>query len=148
MSVQAGYISAENNESPVQRKDAPQPAPYKLSDVYFLQWQKLAGGSNKIKNLKYFIRKDVQNRDTLKIIDEATGNVAKEWPGTTFSMESDEGKALLRTPNGVGLAYMLIQHKPELGVKVPTQVRVFKTTNKSGNVEKHLLFYIGDYKGA
>ncbi|KAJ5984854.1 hypothetical protein N7522_012050 [Penicillium canescens] len=147
MSVQAGYISAENNESPVQQKNDTQPAPYKLSDVYVLQWQKLAAGSNKIKNLKYFIRKDVQNPDTLRIIDEATGNVAKEWPGTTFSMESDEGKALLRTPNGVGLAYMLI-HKPELGVKVPTQVRVFKTTNKSGIVEKHLLFYIGDYKGA
>lgn len=63
-------------------------------------------------------------------------------------MESDEGKALLLTPNGVGLAYMLIQHKPELGVKVPTHVRVFKTTNKGGTVEKHLLFYIGDYKGA
>ncbi|KAJ9489897.1 hypothetical protein VN97_g3370 [Penicillium thymicola] len=41
---------------------------------------------------------------------------------------------------------MLIQHKPELGVKVPTQVRVFKTTNKSGFVEKHLLFYLSDYK--
>lgn len=95
-------------------------SPYKLSNVYFLQWQKLAAGSNKIKNLKYFIRKNVQNPDTLRIIDEAAGSVAKEWPGTTFSMESDEGKALLRTANGVGVAYMLIQHKPELGVKVPT----------------------------
>ena len=63
-------------------------------------------------------------------------------------MESDEGNALLRTPNGFGVAYMLIQHEPELGVNVPTQVRVFKTRNKSGMVEKHLLFYIGNCKGA
>ena len=54
MSVQAGYISTEN-ESPVQQKNDPQPAPYKLSDVYFLQSQKLVAGSNKLKNLKYFI---------------------------------------------------------------------------------------------
>lgn len=39
------------------------------------------------------------------------------WPGVTFTMNDNEGKALLSTPLGSGLAWLLIQHKAEYGLK-------------------------------
>ncbi|KAI3276436.1 hypothetical protein DTO003C3_10180 [Penicillium roqueforti] len=147
MSVEAGYISSEWSENPKQKEGDPYPEPYKLSDVLFLEWQREAEeyGQN-IKNLKYFFRVNVVNTHSLRIINEATGNVIKEWPGTSFDMSTPEGKAILRTPNGVGVAYFLINHKPELGKRIPTKVTVFKTMD-GAKQSIHLLFYIGVSRG-
>ncbi|KAL8735787.1 MAG: hypothetical protein Q9166_000651 [cf. Caloplaca sp. 2 TL-2023] len=37
------------------------------------------------------------------------------WPGLEFDIASDEGKALLATPNSLAVAYMLIDHAAVLG---------------------------------
>ncbi|KAL4799250.1 hypothetical protein BDV19DRAFT_385500 [Aspergillus venezuelensis] len=154
MSVDRGFISAEDNESPA-HGGGPRPSLYRMSDVYFLEWQRQAGNSNKIKKLRYFLRFHIENTDTLPIIEQITRNGAplKEWPGTEYTIYkkqangdydgSDEGKALLRTPNGVGVAHFLLTNKKVLGMRVPESVRLWK----SEEGWKHMLFHIVEYKG-
>ena len=61
-------------------------------------------------------------------------------------MSTEEGQAILGTPNGSGVAYFLIDHKPELGVRVPTKVTVFKTIGRDENGQPedwvHFMFSI------
>jgi hypothetical protein len=140
MSVPRGFISAEDNKSPKPNKKAAAPDLYKLSDVYFLEWQKQAGSSRRIKHLKYFLRFHIVNTDTKRIISQATGNNVKVWPGDMFGIETDEGKALLATPNGIGVAYFLINHKPELGVKTVERVQVWRQEDDPEWF--NMLFYI------
>lgn len=71
----------------------------------------------------------IVNDLTITTIDTALqrkGEKIEEWPGTTFDMTTDEGKAILATPNGAGVAWWLIDHKSQLGVKTVKSVTVFK----------------------
>jgi hypothetical protein len=108
--------------------------------VTFLTWARFAQNPKELRNLKYFFRNHIINDDTKNIINEAlrrTGQSLSEWPGVEFSMTSDEGKAILGTPNGGGVAWFLVDHKKELGVKTVESVTVFKTPGKDakGNYE-------------
>ncbi|BCS25712.1 uncharacterized protein APUU_50423S [Aspergillus puulaauensis] len=140
MSIPKGFISAEDNASPQQDKHDPVPELFRLSDVYFLEWQRQAANSRKIRGLKYFLRFHIINKDTRRIIKEATGHNVKTWPGDMFGIETDEAKALLATPNGIGVAYFLINHKPELGVKTVEKVQVWR--NDDDPKWFNMLFYI------
>ncbi|KAB8213322.1 hypothetical protein BDV33DRAFT_210321 [Aspergillus novoparasiticus] len=126
ISTKAGYISAEDNISPAYRiaetrKGYPPPTISRLSDVYFLMWKEVAGKSEaELKNIKYFVRHHEDgSRDT---------SMVEEWPGKSYDMSTDDGKAILGTPNGAGVARFLMDHKQELGVKAPSKVTLFKTT--------------------
>lgn len=43
----------------------------------------------------------------------------------TFNATSLEGQALIGTPNGIGVAYLFIQHKRKLGHKMISAVTIF-----------------------
>ena len=97
------------------------------SDVVFLAWQKAAG--DKIKGLKYIFRHHITNANTLAVILEVLekrGEQAKPWPGLQISMTERDAWALLGTPNGVGAAWLLIQHKEQLGMKSISAVTIYK----------------------
>ncbi|KAB8199136.1 hypothetical protein P875_00095127 [Aspergillus parasiticus SU-1] len=149
ISTKAGYISAEENISPAhmiaqQMNGNPAPAISRLSDVYFLLWKEVAGKSEaELKNIKYFVRHHVINGHSLDVaLEVASGkplpprgkdeprdtSMVEEWPGKSYDMSTDDGKAILGTPNGAGVARFLMDHKLELGVKAPSKVTVFKTT--------------------
>ncbi|KAK4991787.1 hypothetical protein LTR50_001604 [Elasticomyces elasticus] len=109
-----------------------------LSDVMFLQWQALCGKSKvSPKTLKYYLSSFIVNETTNRIIEEALRRVGKpyppaKWPGTTFLMTGDEGKAILATPNGRAIAWFLAQHKTQLGNKSVKQVTVFRDDTMNG----------------
>jgi hypothetical protein len=94
-----------------------------------------------MKKLKYFIRFHVENDSSKAIALQACDQVIPSWPGKEFDMTTDAGKAILGTPNGAGVAQLLIKYKGDLGVKAPTKVRVFKTVNENKDWY-HFLFYI------
>lgn len=88
------------------------------SDVVWFVWAKQAG--NQAGNLRYIFRDNVINDDTKGVIDQIFGIPSKSldlpWPGKTFDVEkTKEGKGLLGTPHGAGIAWMLADHKAELG---------------------------------
>lgn len=79
------------------------------------------------------------------MIDQAlanTGTSLSHYPGTVFSMTSDAGKAIMGTPNGGGVAWFLVDHKNQLGVKEVESVRVFKTDGSGGKDWYHAIFNI------
>ena len=69
---------------------------------------------------------DIVNDDTLKLIKMALETyqvpegqqrytLLPKWPGLVFEIETEEGKAMLGSPNGVAAGYFLAQHKTQLG---------------------------------
>ncbi|KAH8724374.1 hypothetical protein GQ44DRAFT_728022 [Phaeosphaeriaceae sp. PMI808] len=162
INIKAGLIVAVNNSSPLQtaltqarKRQAGEIVLPKLkhwSDMVFLQWRfpEYLSGSGE---LCYVLRAGVENRSTVNIIFQVLGQeydpylwVDKwddrpRWPGIEFSMETAEGQALLGTPNGSGVGFLLIQHKRDLGHKVVEKVRVFFPDLGTC---PDLLFYIKD----
>ena len=66
-----------------------------------------------------------------------------EWPGISFEVESEEGRAILGTPNGSGVAWMLGQHKGQFAGKRVERVTVFYA-KKKGDLYRwpSLLFWV------
>ncbi|KAI4682345.1 uncharacterized protein J4E88_005235 [Alternaria novae-zelandiae] len=84
--------------------------------------------------LNYVFRVQIQNAATSlvlnKIISKHATFTYEMWPGITFGMDSEEGKAILGTPNGCGVAWMLIQHKKAFGEKNIEKVTLFHAAKK------------------
>jgi hypothetical protein len=128
--VKGGVIIADNNFGPDYEKrfgTTAETVPLKqYSDVVFLAWQKHAGDN--IKNLKYIFRLKIVNPATQTLVTavlDKRGEKLKAWPGTKLSMIESDARAILGTSNGHGVAYLLAQHKEQLGVKVIDSVTVF-----------------------
>lgn len=81
-----------------------------------------------MRKINGIIRSSVRNEVTLKVAYQAIGGEGnlKTWPGTTFRMSEDNGKALAGTPNMYGILYSLWQHPDDWGGKKLHSVTVFK----------------------
>lgn len=149
-------IIAMNNEGPsskgkkqrppVTGDPNPYPALARLSDVLFLEYQRtMAGMKQPMEKLKGIWRKGVMNPDTKAICIQIASNGKStvdqipEWPGKDFTPRSDEFAALIASPNGVAVAYILLQHRQQLGTKTVTSARVWYE-----EFMLQILFYIGD----
>jgi hypothetical protein len=96
------------------------------SDVVFVEWQsQTEARGHDIKGLKYIVRYHIINADTAKIIAQAAGAAKPAWPGETIPMSDIRGRAILGTPNGVGIAYLLATHKAQLGHMTVERVQMW-----------------------
>lgn len=107
------------------------PALKQWSDIAYLQWAALHSSpySPPISHLRYIIVPAIFNPESQSIIAGALRNARKtlcRWPGVTFNMESTGGRAILGCPNGYGVAYLLLQHRKQLGRKRVKGVTVFE----------------------
>jgi glucokinase len=101
------------------------------SDVTFLQWNHLTAGNPGA--LKYVWRVNIFNAETYAIVKEALKRKYDEEPSTLgrlFSVDDEEGKAILGTVHGSGVAYLLAQHKEQMGLKVVKGVYVSQSPEK------------------
>lgn len=135
----SGAIWAINNLSPGKANArsggaAPLPDLQLWSDVVFLEWAKRAGGADSIKDLKFVLRLWIVNVETCDVIAHALRRLhpAREESRLVhfeneadIPVESEEGKALLGTPNGRGVAWLLVRHRRQLGRKTVAGVRVW-----------------------
>ena len=70
------------------------------------------------------------------------------WPGLTFSTDAPEGRLLLQTPNGKGVAWLFINHKKAFGLKYVDKIQVWQSgLLREGGVTKEvskpsMLFYV------
>lgn len=172
----AGIIIAVNNFTPAHKAEKkyahlstfssqrpPLPKLKNWLDVAYLQWQ-----SCTLKNdLCYVLRANIHNAETLAMMGHLLGENANNaiiyspsqsprgmqrmrprWPGVVFDMAEEEAAALLGTPNGNGVGWLLIQRKQELGHKVIATVSIFfsELVYGDGDIEEqpNLLFYIQD----
>lgn len=106
----------------------PPPRLRQLSDMWFLAYSNLMTAQNKpLDGLKGVWRHHIVNEETRALIFKALktrdGDQAK-WPAVDFQPDSDDFAALLASPNGRGVAWLLINHK-QLGRKTFDHVRVW-----------------------
>lgn len=78
-------------------------------------------GNPNVANLNYMFMNWIINRDTLSIMKRALHSRGKDyyskWPGDDFSTATPEGQALLGSPNGKPMGYLVNQRKLDMGVK-------------------------------
>ena len=101
------------------------------SDVSFLEWQHLCENQKtSVTSLEYVFQTHITNDVTLSVLRQALGenHDFKNWEkyknGKVFKASEDAFKAILGTPNGSGSAWLLIGHKPQLGIKSISEVTV------------------------
>ncbi|KAL4968653.1 uncharacterized protein BDV14DRAFT_196954 [Aspergillus stella-maris] len=81
-------------------------------------------------DIKHVYRIFIANTETNKIAKWALGYDPKEdldWTtieSKTFKPGSPEFNALLYTPNGRGIGWLLLQHKTQLGVRAVSEITV------------------------
>ncbi|KAI4172110.1 MAG: hypothetical protein LQ343_003758 [Gyalolechia ehrenbergii] len=86
------------------------------SDAMWAVWKTISRTPN---DLRYIGRNGIINDDTKGIMNDIfskgpTGQPVR-WPGLTFGIDTEEGQALLGTPNGLAVAYILMDRAKELG---------------------------------
>ncbi|KAK1908835.1 hypothetical protein P3342_006714 [Pyrenophora teres f. teres] len=117
-----------------------------FSDVIWGYWNR---NNPDIKNIRYFFMVGISNDLTNQLIASSLVNKKTElteWPGIEFSTATDEGHALLGSPNGTAFAYFLMQHKAQLGQKTITKITVFRPENDDELefVDASLVFHVED----
>jgi hypothetical protein len=135
---QKGRIEAIYTRSPMYadgKKLAPELC--RWSDVTFLQLKSITSNAAR-RSLRQVIRENICNKTTCKVIDalkakhdlqarrvetlkHANGLAATD---TIYRVNEEDALALLGTPNGAGVAYMLIQHRADLGHLAIDEVRL------------------------
>lgn len=120
--------------------------PSSPSDIFWGYWNR---NNPNVRNIRYFFMLGISNDVTNQLIARCLQNVGKElqeWPGVTFATSTDEGRALLGSPNGAVFAYFLMQHKAQLGHKTITRITVLRLESEDTNdfVDASLLFHVAD----
>ncbi|KAH7127228.1 hypothetical protein B0J11DRAFT_579636 [Dendryphion nanum] len=122
----------------------------RLSDVVWGMWSQNAG-PNYIGNVRYFFRWSITNIAASQIIKRAlTGKkLVESYPCDSFQSTDPAPRdeafyALLGSPNGLGVAYFLIQHKGTLGVKYVHKIDVFGFDSVLVSNKPILVFHISD----
>lgn len=131
------------------------PPLYHWSDIAYLQWlmtSTFASSQTPVVTpspapIKYIFRLSIHNVKTYSVLNhimEKSGRSTYDaWPGVTFDIDSEEGKAILGTPNGAGTAWLLIQHRRELGHRKIEKVTVFYAENEADMYRwPSLLFWV------
>ncbi|KAJ8106913.1 hypothetical protein OPT61_g9226 [Boeremia exigua] len=125
-----------------------------ISDMAWGAWRRKHSPGQPLGGIKKFFVDHIVNRVTIELVAEALktyeleeGEIRPEsvpnWPGLTFDMNTEQGLAMLGSPNGIAIGYFLAQHKTQLGGnKYVSKVQVF--TNPEDDDSPYLLFWIAD----
>lgn len=100
-----------------------------LSDLVWLAWDNLVSNPEV---LRYYAVEHIFNAIAKPLMDEIFQQRRGAAPATdipwsqrlTFDLESDEGKALFASPNGIAVNWLLIHHAGVLGRRRP-RVSIF-----------------------
>ncbi|THV44142.1 hypothetical protein BGAL_0721g00020 [Botrytis galanthina] len=149
MNFTHGVIVAYDSMSPYQvelSKDITSPIIPDLSrwsDIAYLQWAEVCKfHGTEVSNLNYVIRHHVTNQTTLDVIKEVLNERGESLApsGCVVSMKDSNGHgaALLGTPNGKGVAWILAQHKEAFKDLTITSVEIFSCKPANNGDEREL----------
>jgi len=144
INVGAGILVAICNYSPAYKaKRLNSPAAAMLptlkhwSDIAFHQWAHSQRTQEGIRNLKFIIRANIMNEDTLAVINSILDAPLRQSQacmrlGLYLDMNSDHAIALLGTAHGAGVSWLLAQHRDQLGHKVIAGITIFYSDEPLG----------------
>ncbi|KAL8681437.1 MAG: hypothetical protein Q9186_002442 [Xanthomendoza sp. 1 TL-2023] len=120
----AEKITERNQGISKSDRDAKLPTISALSDLMWLAWNMAAPPAPQ--ELRYIARDIVSNDETSAVMSYLLTRDKGDprnvpWPGVAYSGDSDEGKALLATPNGRATAWLLIDHAGEMDWRVTSR---------------------------
>jgi hypothetical protein len=159
INVKAGIIVALSNYSPTHEAKmlrwpaaTPLPSLKHWSDVAFLQWTHSQHTHEDVRNLNFILRASIKNDNTVAIAESICNALPRQserftYPGLYLDINCDEAVALLGTPHGVGVAWLLAQHRHQLGHKVIAGIRMFYGHERAEfptYTDLNLLFYLRD----
>lgn len=78
-----------------------------------------------ISDLRYVVHSEISNTITKSIVDRAVRDRSKDV--TVFKHGTEAYRAFLGTPNRVGSAYLLMEHKKRLHRKTIARIHAFAT---------------------
>ena len=137
---QAGHKSTEKNNV---GDDVPSLKYW--SDVAYLQW---ACRNTDSSGLRYVMRMSITNEKTKAVIQHIKQEAHPKASGSySFDVDHrDQVAAFLGTPNGAGVAWLLIQHKQQLGHKTVYKVTVDcrEIWHRSKTIIPSLVFHLRD----
>ncbi|KAK5706052.1 hypothetical protein LTR97_001038 [Elasticomyces elasticus] len=149
----------------------PAPPLKQLSDILFFQYKKacsekgmkdlgsetpLTFGSVSTSDLRWIFQRKIADPTTMQVIDAVTAFPNEDliaWPGRDYSFdpftpdlrpgESSYAHALLGTPQGASVAFLLLQYEGQIGRRVPTKVRVWAGSKYPNDPkDRNMLFWI------
>ncbi|KAL8992155.1 MAG: hypothetical protein Q9169_007328 [Polycauliona sp. 2 TL-2023] len=112
------------------------------SDLLWFMW---ASKTNHPGNLRYFAMDGISNTVTQPLIRE----ILTRWRGTpqvpwakrvTFDLNSDEGKALFASPNGISVIWFLIHHAAALGRR-ESRITIFNSDGADRSGENFCMMW-------
>ena len=131
-------FKAKKKQDWIQHRDVPiqelapfVPLIYKWSDVVGIIWADQARQSNVSPNsLKYLFRHNIATPDTRQIIEGAAGNRFGTkwegvWPGKRFAKGTTQFQALLGTPHGKSITWLIVEHPNEFPKKDIESITIF-----------------------
>lgn len=115
---------------PVDARDVPNLVPpmHRFSDLAWFFWTKATVFRGLLRYIGHdFILSEVSVSimDHLAMMRFGNADVNLPWPGLSYGIDTDEAKALLAVPNGIGVAYIMMDRAGWLGRRQPT-VHIFK----------------------
>ena len=157
VNVQAGILIAVHNYSLAYKaKKSGSPVPTLLSslkhwsDVAFLHWAHSQRPQDDVRNLNFIMRENIVNEDTLAVVNSILDASHRQSQACTpsglyLAMNSDHAIALLGTAHGAGVAWLLAQHRGQLGLKEIAGISIFYSGEPpDSNRAPNLLFYLRD----
>ncbi|KAI4714193.1 hypothetical protein J4E89_001643 [Alternaria sp. Ai002NY15] len=158
INVEAGILVVNYSYSPTHKAKALTslatallPSLKYWSDIAFHQWAHSVHTQEKeVHNLKFIMRENISNEDTLAVIHSILDasppqSQACTRSGLYLDMNSVHAIALLGTAHGAGVAWLLAQHRDQLGRKVIAGIRIFYSDEPpEGDRALNLLFYLRD----
>jgi len=120
------------------------PDVYRQSDLLWILWKDVAGDA--AGDLKYTFRHHVITASTKAVMEHVAGAAEDllyaPWPGYVIEPPSTFYTALLGTPHGRGVVYLLTQHASGLAGKEIESITIFTTQGilEDDNEAYHLLF--------
>ena len=107
-------------------------------------WETHAG--NQASQLEYIFRHTIDTVETVNVIEHIValsgGGALGGYPGITRSLNTDDGLALLGTPNAKGPAWMLYDHRDKIQKRIDW-IRVW-TYKRQGEAEYDMLIKLKD----
>ncbi|KAI4145938.1 MAG: hypothetical protein LQ340_006108 [Diploschistes diacapsis] len=126
---QEGALVVEFAKGPI--NPLPANTPQRLSDIIFLVWQHYCSTATPAVepgSLKYLIHRMVYNPSTQEILEQATANAGSKmqaWPGTPLDPTTDPGKAIVGSPNGYGVGFLMASHNTVFGDMTYQKITAF-----------------------
>ncbi|KAL8722327.1 MAG: hypothetical protein Q9225_001175 [Loekoesia sp. 1 TL-2023] len=128
----SGTIIGHANYSPQHQAlpGAALPPLWRWSDVTWLLWSQKAGvRANRLRQIIHETITTPSTRELMEYIEVAEpDDLDLPYPGTLYDLRTEDAKALLGSPHGVGISYLLRDHRNVLGMRYPA-VRIWTARN-------------------